>query len=217
MAAQKPFEPKDILQRPTFEEDRQTIIDSLRIVSSKYELSKVSSEQETRIVRELSGFEAFEQYGGVFLFGGVELGEHAERSFLAIVSLNAMVPVFGKRYIRQEPLTELEFIGLARLSKDYGQVFIRPETFADKLNELTGRTEVDFEMDKAFSRRYFVLTTDEQKLRMQMTSDFLAAINKHNGLEIEISGRKLMIRLRQRISVQAAETVADFLMDLENI
>jgi len=216
MTAKNIFEPRDSFQRMTFAEDKQTIADSLIAIASQCSLKKINKKQEKKIQKSFSRFDSFKQYRQVFLFDSFELTKNANKSLLAIVSINSIVESIDEHQLNRENLTELEFVGLADLKKDYGRVYIRPETIADKLNELIDPIEIDFAFDKAFSRKYFVLTTDEHKLREQVTSNFLSVIRKYKGLEIEIDRSTLMVRLRKRISVKNARIITEFLTEINN-
>lgn len=216
MTARNIFEQKDKFQRTTLAEDKQIIANCLEVLSAEYSLDKIPKHQEERIQNDLSRFDTLKEYQQVFIHDGIELKKDQNKSLLVTLSINSIVEVKHQHHIVRENLTEFEFVGLVTLKKDYGRVYIRPETMADKFIELIKPAEVDFDIDKAFSRNYFVLTNDERKLRQQVTADFLSAINKHKGLEIEIDRNTLMVRLRQRVSLKAAQTISEFLTDINN-
>jgi len=62
--------------------------------------------------------------------------------------------------------TEYQTWGVSFLKGDYGHILIRPETTLDKIRELLHHAELDFEDDKAFSSRFYVLANDEGKARI---------------------------------------------------
>lgn len=213
MTVNNTFEPNDFYHRTTYSEDRKTVSDSLNAISAKYLVTRVSKSQETKIYKNILSFDSFKVYKQLFLINAFELSEGNHKSHISIVSINSLVETVYRHQIRRENLTEWEFVGLTTLKKDYGRVYIRPENISDKINELFNKVEVDFAIDKEFSRKYYCLTSDDQKLRNQVTIAFLLAIRKHHELEIEIIGRILMVRLCRRISVKSAQTIADFLME----
>lgn len=216
MTARNIFEPKDRFQRTTLAEDKQIIADCLEVLSAEYSLAKIPKHREGSIQRDLSRFDTLKEYEQVFIHDGIELKKDKDKSLIVTLSINSIVEVKHQHRIVRENITEFEFVGLATLKKDYGRVYIRTETLTDKLIELINPKEIDFDIDAAFSRNYFVLTNNELKLRKQVTANFLSAINKHKGLEIEIDGNTLMVRLRQRVSLKAAKTISEFLADINN-
>ena len=214
MTSRNNSRPKDRLERRTMAEEEQIIRDSLTAISTQHKLQKISAKDEESIQQVLSRFDSLKHYHKVFLFNGLKLVDGNKPSFLTILSVNSIVELSSRHEIRRESLTELEFVGLVNLTKDYGHTYIRPETIADKLNELFKSTEVDFDLDKTFSRNYFVLTSDEQQLRKQVTQEFLAVFNNYKGLEVEICNQVLMVRLRQRATIHSAEVITGFLSEI---
>ena len=181
-----------------------------------FPVSKISGKEGVRILKSLSHFDSFKPYNQVFFFDGVEVVTGRNKSYLITVSINSVVEKVARASIRRENMTELEFAGLTNMRQDYGRVWIRPETFADKVNELVNPVEVDFTEDPEFSSKYYVLTTDVQKFKSAVSPDFLSTIKKHEGMEIEINGRSLMVRLSKRTSVETALMIANFLNEISS-
>ncbi|MEM7162212.1 MAG: hypothetical protein AAF487_07185 [Bacteroidota bacterium] len=177
----------------------------------------MSDRNDEDVLNILSRFESLKEYEQFCLFDRFEYIDFKLDSKLLVVSLTSSNErVSSQQYIKRELITELEFIGLGCLANDYGKVLIRPETLADKVQEIFKPVEVDFEEDKDFSRKYYVLTDDEQRLREQMKPELLLALKKQKKIEVEISGRHLLCRFRKRISEEAAEMLSEFLIDIDN-
>ena len=210
------LEPGDSLYRTTFKEEVKTVVESLKSVSNKYGISLATKSRTDRLLKTLGKFKSLKDYNAVYFVQASEIRGTDGQGFLAVVSVNSTIIHTGSRYQRKEALTEWEFIGIAKLSSDFGQVYMRPESLQDKINEYFDPLEVDFVFDKEFSKKYFVLTTDETKLRERVTPNFLSAIRKHRGLEIEIQGKDALVRLKKRVSTDSAEIIAELLYDLTN-
>lgn len=67
---------------------------------------------------------------------------------------------------------EMQVWGTVPLKKNYGHILIKPETLLDKVCEWIHHVEIDFEDDAAFSNKFYVIATDEEKARSNMTTAF---------------------------------------------
>jgi hypothetical protein len=186
------------------------------VVSGIHVHCENASEQECAQVHEmLSGMEFYKSYDFVVISETLKVVRENRCSFLALLNFNYTVkPV-------KYPLHEInenyaEIIGIVRLAKDYGRVFIRPETIEDKISELFSRTEVDFENETRFNRKYFTLADQEQRLKTQVSSHFLNTIAKFDDLEIEINGHDLFVRTRHPNTPEVATILAEFLAEINN-
>ncbi|MCB0397545.1 MAG: hypothetical protein KDD36_12895 [Flavobacteriales bacterium] len=158
MTVKNIFKTTDTFERSSFAEDKQIVTDSLRIISSEHTLTPLQGNKEATILNDLSHFESFRLYAQVLLYKSFEIAADRHKFHLAIISINTSVERVSAHQIRREGMTEWEFVGMTTLTKDYGCVYIRPETQHDKLIELIYPVEVDFDIDPEFSRKYYVLT-----------------------------------------------------------
>jgi hypothetical protein len=204
-------------QLPAYEEEQETIRQCLALIEKHYPLKEANSATELALQHQLSPFSLLKGYELVMLSAAYSLQLPGGKAFFLVLSINSEVSrLQGRNQILRENLTELEFVGFLPLKQDYGQVYIRPETLADKLNEFFAPREIDFAEDKEFSRKYYLLASDEAKLRSRIKPEFLAAIRKYNGLEIEIRGNKLLVRMRKRASLTTAATLVDFMAKVQD-
>jgi hypothetical protein len=206
--------PSDPLLRSSFSEEMKTVVEGLKSVSDKYGISLTTKSGTNRLIKRLGKFKSLNEYDVVFFVQASEILGTNGQATIAVVSVNSTVIHAGSKTQRREALTEWEFIGIAQLHQDFGQVYMRPELLGDKINELFNPVEVDFDFDKEFSKKYFVVTADETKLRECVTPSLLSAIKRHNDLEIEIQGRDLLVRQKKRVSTESAETISQFLFEL---
>lgn len=175
-----------------------------------------ANEQESALAHEmLSSLDFYKSYDFVVITETMKVVKDGRSSFLALLNFNYTVkPV--KYPLHEYNENYAEMIGIVRLSKDYGRVFIRPETMEDKITELFTRIEVDFEVETQFNRKYFVVTDNEQRLRSQVTPHLLRAIAKQDDLEIEIKSHVLFVRTRHPYTPDTATTLAEFLAEINN-
>ena len=111
------------------------------------------------------------------------------------------------------PYIEFQPWGYYKLKEDYGHTLIRTETLLDKIHELITPIELDFEDDKTFSRRFFVVTNDKLKAQLKITSSFRELIKQINLNEIiiEIKGDMLVVGDKKVISEDRVFAFTDFL------
>ncbi|MDB5024910.1 MAG: hypothetical protein JWP78_2665 [Mucilaginibacter sp.] len=90
------------------------------------------------------------------------------------------------------------------LSRDFGRILIRRETFADRILGIVHPVELKFKDDKVFSEHFYVVTNDKEKAPAAMTSDFRNIIKEmmYKNFVIEIIGSILVIRDNQPIDPQ---------------
>lgn len=122
------------------------------------------------------------------------------------------------RNSRYSPGPSIEFQpwGYYKLKEGFGHVLIRTETFLDKIHELINPIELDFEDDKTFSRRFFVVTNDKLKAQLKITNTFRELIKQINLSEIiiEIKGDELLIGDKKVISEERVLVFTEFLNNL---
>jgi len=100
---------------------------------------------------------------------------------LGIFAWTLYTPV-GKSEMRSD---ELHLLLRIRPTADAGHIMLRPETLADKINELFKRVELDFPGDRLFSRKHYVLADDASSAERLLTLDVRRCLNAipHVALE----------------------------------
>lgn len=180
-----------------------------------YHLTDVPKTEAERIIESVSDFDTFKPYEVVLASEPVALGHPELKSYLVLLSINFVFKAVRNPQ-HQTQIIDQEMIGIAFLKKDYGKVLIRPETFADKISELFAPTEIDFEDHPVFSKNYYMLSNEPEKLKFIITNHFLDCIEKYRGLEIEIAGNILVVRLRKNVTAENALSIAEFLSDFND-
>jgi hypothetical protein len=195
--------------------DDNLVIDSVETKLKNCSLRKLRESEEENIINIISGFNSVVNYSLVLLSEAVEIKKNEITSYLLLLNLNSTIK--GTKLPQSETIiSEYELIGVAVLRKNYGQVSIRPETIEDKLNDLFTHTDIDFDFDKEFSKKYYVNATNEALFRMNISAHFLETIRQIDGLEIEIDGKTLIARLRKQFTPENAEIIAKLITELNN-
>jgi len=177
--------------------------------------SKVNPETEEKISKILSEFQLLRFYPFITLADAVEIAGNNHKSYLLLLTLNSSeTNVFMPQ--DKQMITNQQLFGLAFLRKDYGKVYIKPETFSDKFIDLFARGDIDFEDDPVFSKKYYVVARDKHQLRQNMSISFRQVMKKFDDLEIEIQGNHLLVRKDMSENQLNASDIAVFLTEINN-
>jgi hypothetical protein len=210
----QPSDFQDIYQNIPYKEGGEALSLALASLSLKYKLSSLSKPMKDKMNTHLPDFNSFRGDGSVSVLGVIVVKNNDLVINLIIASIAASQTNQQKKVAIRENLPEFEILTILELKKDYGNVFISPESLIDKLSEIFDPVEIDFKEDKEFSKLYYVLSEDEKKARSHMSSDLLKAIRSFRDLHIEIRGKKMLVRLQHGITIQHANTICDFGMSV---
>jgi len=191
------------------------VIESLKTKFENCILKRLTESEEEMIINNLSSFDSFENYSLAVLSEAVEIIKNGNSSYLLL--LNLQTTIKGTRIPQNEStISDYELIGLAVLKKKYGRVLIKPETLEDKINDLFSHVDIDFDFDKEFSKKYYVIATNESLFRNSISTQFIETIRDVKGLEIEINDNILIVRLRKQFTPENGEIIATFLTGINN-
>jgi hypothetical protein len=98
---------------------------------------------------------------------------------------------------------------IARVRFNAGNVLIRPENIRDNIAELFGPVDIDFRHEALFSRKYFVLAEDEQRVRKHLPASFMQLLSEERGLLARILGNNVLLSWDRRICVEDASRLAE--------
>ena len=101
-----------------------------------------------------------------------------------------------------------------QLGADLGEVIVRPERIIDKVMEWVTPIEIDFDEHREFSRKYYVLSTDEEKLRKATTFEFLDAIARRDDLCVEVVGTTLAAGRHRLLTIEDATDLVELGQEL---
>lgn len=125
---------------------------------------------------------------------------------------------FSGGYSSEVP-ADFQTWGIAKLQRKYGHVLIRPETTLDKIRELIHHVDIDFEEDKAFSDRFYVLANEEDSARALLGPGLRQTVM---GLQlkdfvIEVIDDVMIVGDNKRVDPATACEVASFLCGLSRM
>lgn len=186
------------------------IIDTLISILTNCQFRELNEPEVENIENIILRFESLNDYSQVVLSEAIEIKKHKQISFLVLLSMTFSFKS-TKSPQNETRFSEYELIGIATLKKDYGRVLIRPETIEDKISNLFLVTDIDFDFNKDFSKKYYVDSNDETKVRNCISNSFLETVRGFDGLEIELDGTILMVRLRKQFTRENGEIISNFL------
>lgn len=149
----------------------------------------------------------FESYERNEIFEVLEIKRQTSFTRMMLVNLT-YINTKGKFRYR---LHEVQLIGLKKLNQNYGHLFIRPETFEDKVLEIFTRQELDFKQFPTFSSKYFFLTNDEPNGRFFATDARLNLIEKQYEIQIEVSKDLLITKYSKKFNAEDFQNMIAFL------
>jgi hypothetical protein len=110
------------------------------------------------------------------------------------------------------------FMALMQLNKKVPHTMIYPETLSEKIADIFVRNELDFKDHKKFSRKFYTLSKDKEKLFDLLNSKPLNELVKYNNLEIEINDDRCLFRhSRKPVSKKEAMAICDLVKDVHRI
>jgi hypothetical protein len=186
------------------------IIGKLNSFLNNCQLRELNEPEVANIENIILQFDSLSNYSQVVLSEAIELKKNQQISFLLLLSITFSYKS-TKSPQNETRFSEYELIGIAKLKKDYGRVLIRPETIEDKINNMFLSTDIDFEYNKSFNKKYYVVANDETKARKCISNSFLEIVRGFGGLEIELDGNILLVRLRKQFTQENGEIIANFL------
>ncbi len=191
------------------------ITDNLAPILKGFDLSVVSVQEEERIGKMLACFETLRIGTSYMMIETVEMTYKQHSSYLCLLRITDTIKP-ERSPLATEEIIDFEMMGLAILKKDYGRVYIKPETLTDRFFNFFTKTDVDFDIDPEFSKKYYVVCNDADNLRHKITSGFLQTMKEYNGLEIEIEGRVMIVRLRKSFTVENGLINPKFIGEINN-
>ena len=108
--------------------------------------------------------------------------------------------------VRQGVIVDLNF--------DVGDVFIRPESVSDVVREWFNGIEVDFDEHPTFSRRYYALARNEERMRRGMPGEALELLGTNPGLLIRMLDRRAMIVPDEKLDPKVSPALVNLALSL---
>lgn len=127
---------------------------------------------------------------------------------------------YAKKYSHGQKLSnifELEVMGAIRLEGKYGQIFMRPETWIDRISDHFVPVDIDFSENPEFSRQYYLLANKKENAELLFTPAMIKLLEKHNGLALEVKEDMLLILYSNLSADEAIEKLPELTQQLAEI
>ncbi len=180
----------------------------------KIHVGKLNISEENKLIKRLLQFSTLNEYDKISLIDAYKFHSLQNNSNLALLTFNYHDVTIGNHGPRVTKNIYCELIGLTSLNYNIGHVLIKPETVIEKLIELINPVEVDFKENKEFSSNYYVLASDEKRLRENIDIQLLEHINKHKELYVEIINGMVLIRTLKPVDSDSIKTVVELIDDI---
>lgn len=95
--------------------------------------------------------------------------------------------------------------GVLTLSKQFPHTMIIRETIREKIADIFTKVEIDFPTAKKFSRRFYVVSEDREKLYQLIVAKSLSELTIFPNMELEFKDQLCLFRLSRK-SISVAET-----------
>jgi len=95
-------------------------------------------------------------------------------------------------------LPDYYHFGLLTTQKSFPRTVIVPETITEKLADVFTRAELDIRKHRKFSRKFYVLTEDRDKLYNSIAGFPLDELSKFKTLEMELQGNLILFRISRK-------------------
>jgi len=191
------------------------LIDNLKSTIANGQLTVLNEGAMDKIAKILARFDSLTDYSFLVLSDAVEIKKNQQVSYFVLLSITYTFKE-RKSPLNEHSFSEYELIGIALLKKDYGRVWIRPETMADKINDWFESTDIDFDFNRNFRKKHYQAANNETKVRNSNSNSFLDNVNGFNELEIELDGNVLMARLRKPYTEKNSEIIASFIIAIND-
>jgi hypothetical protein len=178
---------KHIFTEEDIRKKEEYITDAIESISSKFNIQEIAP-------LNLNSFYLFKENLNVKILNSYKLS-------------NAIFPVFFHLLYYEQQWQNGKYSGIDAhlfllgdifLKKDYGNIFLRPETFADKLKEIFKPEEIDFQDFKSFNNDFYILADNKEAAESFFTSIVIDELEKHIDLQLEIQNRRLIFRLNKK-------------------
>ena len=184
-----------------FAEDVQTLEKTYTALKEKFNVGLPCD-----VELPLEKFDLFNGNPNIVAGGTLSIAHPSNNCYLAFIRIHIC---YNPIKSAGEPVDYYKYQvwGLIKAKKDYGRIFIRRETFADKLVGLVHPVELEFKDDKAFSKQYYVLTNDQDRAQMAMNWNFRNAIMNIQGRDIIIETANNLMVIGDNKYLDAGETI----------
>jgi hypothetical protein len=169
-----------------------------------------SSDSENEILSYLNNSLLMKEYDAFQIHKLAKFSDSNYETYIIIIEVDYSISR-GKYPSR---FTENQIIGLKKLNRAYGNIFIRPETFEDKVSKLFIKSEIDFPDYPKFSLRYFFTADTEFNAKLFATSERLKCIEKQNEIKIVVNEDVLISKFSRIITYEDCTSMIEFIKSI---
>ena len=173
----------------------------------RFDLEAVESQNSDLISTFLANSDLVASYEYFLPFSSFRIKNSTSEAHLLLTGVTYSA-TGGKRSVN---FTEVQFVGIKILDRNYGHIIIRPETFEDKIEELFSRKETDFAGFKKFSRKYYVVHNGEMLANQFETAERIAIIQDMYEVTIEVNQNILIAKFPRIITATDCLSMINFL------
>jgi len=98
-----------------------------------------------------------------------------------------------------------------------GNTIIRPESFYDKCIDFFIHVEIDFKEHKEFSKKYYLITENEQLVRDNLNKRIMDLFCNYNDIYIEFRNNKCLFFLNSKMNLKSSLLLCEFGLKLSEI
>lgn len=184
------------------DQEEQDVQETIDDISKKYPV-----EEAPELPTPLSEFFLLKDYLDVSEYRTIRITQRQNPSYVSFIQVQSGYHSKSG----SGTISDLQGYVFVKLCRNYGHIIIKKETLRDKLNELLQPMELDFEDDKQFSRKFYVLAKDKDKALHFITSNFREELKKiHPDVYIEVVNDVMMITNKKHANDAALFELLDF-------
>lgn len=169
-----------------------------------------NTENDNGILKYINNSVLMKEYEDFQIYKSAKVSDSMYDTFIIIVGVAYSI-TRGKYPAKY---SETQIIGIKKLNRNYGHIFIKPETFEDKISELFVKSEIDFADYPKFSFRYFCVTDNEVKAKLFATPDRLKRIENQNEIIIEVNEDVLISKFSRIITYVDCNSMIEFIKNI---
>jgi hypothetical protein len=111
-------------------------------------------------------------------------------------------------------LLDVTALAYKKLDRNFGSLFLRPESFGDKLTELIRPVKNDFPEYPVFSSKYYFLSDSEYNAKLFATDKRLKLIGRMDEITISVKGNNLLALFPRPLNEKDFASLLEFIKEI---
>lgn len=166
------------------------------------------SSQKQEIYKRVENSLLFNEYIEFYLYKSYKL---LDDKYL-LVFKNTYKIIGAKR--QSNINSELQLVAVKEVKQFYANIYIRPETFADKIAETFVKTEIDFKEYPTFSSKYYVLAENKNQCEMFIKPNSIELILSQKEIHIHIAESVLIAKYCRTLTEENFSSLLNFIQKI---